>query len=465
MGRFAALTRRVPAVAKGAAVLAPAWAFVLWGLDPVFHGFHWLNRVASWGGLLSWYQADAVGDVIRWTRTMHEHTLVVLAFVMTLAVPIGMLIRTVARARLRAGFDDPLERVRAWTKTHAWGTRAVLAVPALGWAMEWTGLVLRAIREWGQASMYGEYAGTPLVEAMHSTFTRGMAIFWCGAMIAALGVYALANAGKRALLAPTLVAEESPAKDTDDRLHFDAVAVTSETRGAVVAMAVLPVLAVLACAGLGPKGTEAVLAAYVTLAVGGVWAFRKASRVAIGLDGVYVSGSSRARFFAYARIDGVRAVGNNLELVRGGKPVLRLQLHGRDAASQGAILRRIEESIRRAHEGESRAAGEVVKGSSARQLARLAEGGADYRAPAVTREQLWSLVEGPEHDQATRTAAAKALATTGDDDERARLRVAADHYAEPRSRVVLRELATIEEEEDDVGLRLGVPVRTARLAR
>ena len=90
--------------------------------------------------------------------------------------------------------------------------------------------------------------------------------------------------------------------------------------------------------------------------------------------------------------------------------------------------------------------------------------------PALTRDQLWTLVEGPEHDRETRTAAARALATTGSEGERARLRIAAEHCAEPKVRVELlgiargatvaeRELALDEEEQ---ALAATPPLRLAR---
>jgi hypothetical protein len=458
MGRVASLTRRVSGIVKAGGILAAAWAFLLWGLDPIFGLLHWLNRVAHGTAWLHWsrFHERAITDAIHWTHTFQNLTLFGLVMAMSVAVPLGMLARTVARARLRAGFADPLDRVREWTAAHAWTRRVILAVPALGWLALWTWVDLLRLRDWGDATMYGEFAGTPIVRAMYVIVAEGTGVFWCGAAVMALGIYALGGLGLRALLAPTLAGEsEEPLGDeAGDRLHFDAVAVTAETRGAVVAMALLPFVALFLARGLGQAGTEAVLAGYTATAVAGVLAFRRASRIAIGVDGVYVSGSSRARFFSYASLDAVRADGNNLELVRHGKVVLRLQLHGRDASQQAAILSRIQESIARSRAGESRAAGQVVHGATEGQLARLAGGGADYRAPAVTREQLWALVEGPEHDQATREAAAKALAKTGDPEERARLRVAADHHAEPRSRVALKELASQApdeaEEEDEV---------------
>jgi hypothetical protein len=70
-----------------------------------------------------------------------------------------------------------------------------------------------------------------------------------------------------------------------------------------------------------------------------------------------------------------------------------------------------------------------------------------YREPAVSREQLWELVEGPTTDAATRTAAAQALANGLDVADRARLRVAASQCTDLRVRVAMGLLAR----EDDAG--------------
>ena len=67
--------------------------------------------------------------------------------------------------------------------------------------------------------------------------------------------------------------------------------------------------------------------------------------------------------------------------------------------------------------------------------------------PSVSHDALWSLVEGAAVDATTRAAAAEALVRTGGEPERARLRVAAAHCADPRVRVVLEELA--DDERDD----------------
>jgi hypothetical protein len=79
-------------------------------------------------------------------------------------------------------------------------------------------------------------------------------------------------------------------------------------------------------------------------------------------------------------------------------------------------------------------------------LGSSSHGGGNYRRPAMAREQLWELIEGPLADAAARTVAARALAPQLDDHERARLRVAAQSSADPRVRVVLLDLARDDEE-------------------
>jgi hypothetical protein len=253
----------------------------------------------------------------------------------------------------------------------------------------------------------------------------------------------------RELLAPTTGATEAPARFEigADEIVFDAVAVTRQSV-AIVAVFSTIMLAVPAFIWTRPilqlftdTSIFYLVAAYITLGATGALGFRKASRVAVGVDGVHVRGTSRARFFAYRELDSARTRGADLELVRGGKVVLRLQLHGDDAARRDAVLERITANIARAREGQGANAARIVAASSDADLARAAEGAGDYRVATLTREQLWALVEGPEIETSARTAAAQALARSSDVAERARLRVAAERCAEPRARVALREIA------------------------
>jgi hypothetical protein len=92
----------------------------------------------------------------------------------------------------------------------------------------------------------------------------------------------------------------------------------------------------------------------------------------------------------------------------------------------------------------------MLAAASHEALARIADGAAgDYRAGAVSRDGLWSAVESPATHANARAAAARALARSGTDDERARLRVAADRCADPQVRVVLTAIATGRDEDID----------------
>jgi hypothetical protein len=261
--------------------------------------------------------------------------------------------------------------------------------------------------------------------------------------------YGAARATVRAFLAPTLdpTQTETRIEIGPDEIVFDAVAVTREARAAVGGLAALSVAMVVWLAAL-PIATLfrdprlfAAVAAYTAIAALAATAFRFASRVAVGVDGVLVKGTSRTRFYAYRGLDGARVANGDIELLRRGSVVVRLQLHGADAVRREAVLARIQENLERVQRGEHAVAAQLVSSSSKDQLARVASGGADYRAASLSREALWALIEGPTVGAEARRAAAEALSRTSDLAERARLRVAAEHCADPQVRVALSALA------------------------
>ena len=357
-------------------------------------------------------------------------------FVASLGVPLAFAARMVARARVRAGHADPLDRSRRWTAAHPLGTAALLA--ALPTATQ--AIFIHWMNGWW-------WLPWPMLV--------GVAVA-CG-----LGQRAIARRGLRALLSPTLHGEEAtaaPRAVDPDELHFDAVAVTAEAKGAVAALAAvslgvaawiasLPILSLFR----DPR-VFAVMGAYVGVAAGAALAFRRASRIAVGLDGVYVGGSSRPRFFAFRDVDEARERHGDLELVRRGRVLLRLQFHGEDAARREAIGARIRDGIARASAAARDAAANFVASASSTTVARSAHGGADYRVPSVSRDALWSLVEGQGVHAEARAAAARVLADTGDAPERDRLRVAAERCADPKLRVVLEEFAEDAAHDDDAVL-------------
>ncbi|HZU84984.1 MAG TPA: hypothetical protein VE987_18765, partial [Polyangiaceae bacterium] len=320
----------------------------------------WL-QVRAYG---DWYKGTAAGSPVYYLLDQLFRQLVTTLDVAiaagTLAMPLVLLARLLARARVRSGRADPLDRVRRWTERHPRMTRALTAVPG---ALTTAAVSLEMARRGWTTSL--PYAVVPL-----------------------LGLTWLTRLGLRALLAPTLgaAADEAPHTVADDEIVFSAVAVTRETVATVGAFAVLPLVAVLALTLLGPRGDAgengafvAVMLTYIAVAGGGAALFQRASRIAVGIDGVLVRGTSRTRFVAYRDLDAVTVHGANVDLVRAGRVVMRLQLHGEDAARRGPIVARIEEKIARAAARRDGATEGFVAASTREQLTRAVAGAVDFR--------------------------------------------------------------------------------------
>jgi hypothetical protein len=428
--------RRIPAAIRALLALSAGWGISTLVMERAFHflRFHVIDANG-------WYDMGGAVDTIgQWLR---QSALDPLLFAASFLLPAALLVRMIARARVRAGLPDPLDRARRWAAARETLVRVTLATSALAW------LALPVRR----AAFSIFYHWSPTVAPAAVIFRRlggaqgaFVELFVVAMAMGAFGVHAGLKRGLGAFLAPTLDAEESQASaGAGERVGFDAVAVTPETRIAVASMGVLSLAMVVAmlASRSGSTGAPVALASYIAVATAVVLGFRRASRITVGLDGVFVTGTSRSCFFAYNGLDGARARGSDIELFHGDRVVLKLQLHGEDATHKDAIVARIAGAIASARAQETAAVGEVVRGASEDQLARLAEGASGYRTQSVSREQLWSVIEGHEHGTETRTAAARALATTGrgDEKDRARLRVAAEKSAEPRVRVALGHLA------------------------
>jgi hypothetical protein len=283
------------------------------------------------------------------------------------------------------------------------------------------------------------------------------------AIVGALVQARLVRGGLGAWLAPTISSGATTTVEIEpDEIRFRAVAVTRETKLAVGALAALS-LGVVAWLCMLPvislftdRGDFAVIGSYVLVAAASAFAFQRASRIAVGRDGVYVGGTSRARFHAYRDLDEVRVVRGDVELVKRGRVVLRLQLHGEDATRRDAIVERMREGLARVAEVERDAAAHFVTSRSTEKVSDAVRGAGDYRLPSVTPDALWALVEGAGVDATTRMAAAEALARAGGPG-RDRLRVAAAHCADPQLRVALERLGEDEAEDRPEGRRRRVP--------
>lgn len=410
------------------------------------HAFHILDMAL-------WRTDPSLDELLRMATGILSPSYVAALVVATVGTALGFLARTLARARLRAGQRDPLERLRAFVASRPRGSAALLAVPALAWSALVVGHNLSVF------SYHGAFSVLP-----------GLIL---PAVVALLGHVALAQRGARALLAPTLDAAETGAEQAQaDGFTFDAVAVTRETRAAVAGLAAFSAamtaaMFVLPVSRMRDPAFVGALAGYVALTAAAAVLFRRASRISVGVDGIFVRGSSRARFFGFRDIDGAQVRGGDLVLLRGARVVLRLQLHGKDASRRDALLTRLDAAIARASAERDEPATSFVSGASTADITRAAEGGGDYRKQAVSREQLWAVLEGPALDTASRRAAAEALARSRDPSERARLRIAAEQCAEPSVRLRMHELLEDETapaaDAGDGGRRRALPLPPSRV--
>jgi hypothetical protein len=408
----------------------------------------WLDHVYEAPGA-TWLRDLAV-RLVGWTlQDVSEQYPTALASG-TVLLGAGILLRMLARARVRDGRDDLLEPVRRWLARHPGLARVPAWIPG-ALLVAWVGRDLwRFYPEW-----YGYHTPwTLLVSAAAVASGLGFAM---GRLV---------RVGQRALLAPIEI-EAAPAMGAEE-IWFSAVAVTPRTRAAVAGAAAMALAAVIAALTLPPQAINddprvlGGVTVYVVAMLAAIQMFRRASRIAVGLDGVYVQHGSSTQFHAYRDLHDVRAHGAELELLRGKRVTLRLQLHGSDETRRDELQARIQGAIVRAREGHTRGAEQIVQASSRARIASAADGGVDYRSPSVTREQLWSVVEGASADTTTRAAAAEALAVSVTNSERARLLAAASRSVDPKLRVTLDALASDEEVPD---VEAGASRRAANVLR
>jgi hypothetical protein len=192
--------------------------------------------------------------------------------------------------------------------------------------------------------------------------------------------------------------------------------------------------------------------------------FRRASTIAVGVDGVLVQGTSKTTFYAYRDFDSVRVNGAFMALVRGTKTVVRLQLHGDDVTRGEHLAERIRRALQLSKStsgAEQLATASKLDGQAG--LGRASLGAADYRQASLSRDQLWELVEADGTAGSARAAAAEALALRLDPTERTRLRVAASHCADPKVRIAIEDLVHEAADAKDERAEEGAPVNASVL--
>jgi hypothetical protein len=179
--------------------------------------------------------------------------------------------------------------------------------------------------------------------------------------------------------------------------------------------------------------------------------FAQQAKLRVGADGIVLrEGLKRREFVSHEEIEDVKAEGASVVIARKHGEPLRLAVAGSDPKKRrlAVELERTAESIvwridkaREAYRALAGAAPPAAlalarNGKTARewleQLRRIGAGaGATFRSAGLTREQLLRLVESTTATAAERLAAVAALHDALTDDERPRVRVAAERCVEP----------------------------------
>jgi len=187
-----------------------------------------------------------------------------------------------------------------------------------------------------------------------------------------------------------------------------------------------------------------------------LWNRTRTTRLRVGADGVVVrQGLGRANFYRHDSITEVRAEGREIVLVHPPDPPMRFHAGGAGKRKKDAkpdegeqIAKSIVWRIEKAREayrslaGTTAAQGALVLERGARttrewldELRRVGEeSNATFRSALLTRDQLLGIVESSSAAAKERLAAAVALRSNLTEDEKPRLRVAAERCALPELR-------------------------------
>lgn len=352
------------------------------------------------------------------------------AFAGVAGIPAG---RAMMRAHLHRGRSDLAARIAAWgAKRRPW----LWAVGASVTACSVSLAVVQADVMWpARAPVPVGWAASLLAGAFSLT---------------TLAAYLLGKAGWRLLTAPLTDPDaEATHAGEADRMTFDAVAVTREARIGLVLMALLGSGAAMV-AGFSdlrswsflPTFVVAAPVVYALAAAALITQFLRASRITIGLDGILIHGTSRKRFFGFHDLDRAESTEwGEILLYRGDSVVLRLQPHGEDAARRADLAARIQGCIDGSRALASGTARRLAETATTTAMRGVARGGDGYRTTGVGRDELWQLVEAPVASSDHRCAAADALGSALTAAEGRRMRIAAEHCADPAARATLLRIA------------------------
>lgn len=196
--------------------------------------------------------------------------------------------------------------------------------------------------------------------------------------------------------------------------------------------------------GAGELARSALACVLPLLALAGLLRVRAPRTAVVGADGVAIEGMFGRRFLPYAKIAGVSDRDDGVVIIRKRRFFRRLVL--RCAPGGEALHRQITRAMRAfATAGAAVDLDELDRrGRSVAEwmadLKGLKDGG-DYRRSALVPERLAEVVEDPTATAERRVAAAVAVAASGDEEARRRVRIAAEGSADVELRAALEQAA------------------------
>jgi hypothetical protein len=175
--------------------------------------------------------------------------------------------------------------------------------------------------------------------------------------------------------------------------------------------------------------------------------------VSVGRDGVVLRDALRSHEVSFDDIVAVRRDWNSLELIRANGPPVLVSLNGLDAPVAQQLAERLAQGLARFRELVGSRAELFARGGRdfaewKDDLRRLLAQAVGFRGPALRPEDALRVVEDPAADPEARVGAALALMAVGGDDEKLRVRVAAETTLAPRVRIALEAASEGDVEED-----------------
>ena len=164
-------------------------------------------------------------------------------------------------------------------------------------------------------------------------------------------------------------------------------------------------------------------------------------------DGVHT------RQLGFDDVIAVRHVGEQLQLVREGAEPFVVSMHGLEPSVAKQLVERMAQGLIRFRELVGSRAEIFARGGRdfeawKEDVRRVLTEAVGFRGAALRPEDALRVVEDPEADPEARVGAALALMAVGGDDEKLRVRVAAETTLAPRVRIALEAASEGDVEED-----------------